>query len=367
MRVLILADEIFASRERSLLVRLEIGLADDGVQIAHAIPARAASSVQELGSGSVYARALTYEDAPAPFASARRAKRLIEQLLEEDGFGRPDVIHAFGGRTWPLAVELAERLESALALEVWRAGLIPRARSVKAEDAAGLVFLAPDPALERALRDAGGDTTIRSALWGVHPPASARRVLPEGEAVSLMMIGGGRSEADFIAAFEGAAGLLESHPGTILFVDASAATRAGLWSHARKLGVLEQVSLIEELEGRRDLLLHGDILIYPEARGEHRSVILDAMASGMLLLAAADPMISALQDGLTARLVSDRSAGAWREGLASLLDDRPGARRLAASALQFVREHRRAIDHVRAVQSAYAWMISKDSIRLGGA
>ncbi len=38
MRILIIADESFASRERAMLSRLEVGLADEGVRVVHVIP-----------------------------------------------------------------------------------------------------------------------------------------------------------------------------------------------------------------------------------------------------------------------------------------------------------------------------------------
>jgi glycosyltransferase involved in cell wall biosynthesis len=153
----------------------------------------------------------------------------------------------------------------------------------------------------------------------------------------------------------------------MVFADAEAARRTRLWSHARSLGILPRLSLIEELEGRRDLLLQGDLLIVPEAKGEQRSVVLEAMATGMIVVAARDEMVSVLQDGRTARLVPGADARAWGEVLRDVLTHREKTRALTRSAAEYVRTQRRASEHVRAVLEAYRWLSGRDAIPFRGA
>lgn len=356
MRVVILADEFFASRERAMLERLEVGLADEGVRLVHALP----ETLPESGQGRVFLRTVRYS--PKTLAITRglavaRLARDIEGVEREEGGGL-DIIHVFGGSAWELGRDLAEELGSGLALEVWRSGLVSRCRELSAREGERPLLLAPDPAIERALqRAAPTGSTVRLAAWGVHASSDPREVLPADRAPSAMIVGSGRDVTAFQAALRGIAQTAKARPDLLIFCDAKAARRAELWPLARRLGILHQLSLIDELEGRRDLLLQGDILVQPDSHGESRSTVLEAMASGLIVAAAADSMVSVLQDGRTARLVPSGDEGAWARVINEILADPARSRGLTQSALEFVRTERRASDQVRAVLSAYQWIV----------
>jgi glycosyltransferase involved in cell wall biosynthesis len=243
---------------------------------------------------------------------------------------------------------------------------VERARDVHLEDDAPLL-IAPDQAIERALLavpPGAEHPAVRLAAWGVHTPAHAREVLTAERAPSIMLVGSGRDTAAFRAAFEGIAAIARDQGDLLIFCDALAARRADVWALARKLGVLHNLSLIEELEGRRDLLLYGDILVQPEAHGEQRSILLEAMATGMVVIAGADPMVSILQDGLTARLVPRPLAAEWAAVIRDVVGHTDRARALASTAREHIRTTRRASDHVRAVLNAYDWLSSDEPLPL---
>ncbi len=371
MRVLILADEIFASRERGLLMRLEVGLADEGVRVIHAVPEGSAADAAD----GVFSRVLTYSAKTLALTRPLAVRKLARALAEMDEAQEKadiDVVHVFGGSVWSLGADLATEVGAGIALEVWRSGLVERSLQVTLENDDLPLLLAPDVAIERSLQQHMNEDTrhaahpIHLAPWGVLTPSTPRAIFAEGRATSIMLVGSGREEAAFRAALEGIAPIARERPDMLLFCDALAARRCGLWSLARKLGILHAISLIEELEARRDLILHGDILMQPEAHGEQRSVILEAMAGGMLVIAARDPMVSTLQDGVTARLVQSATPQEWNRVLSSVIENPEEARRLARSAQDFVRTHRRASDHIRAVLTAYDWLVSDEPIPFTG-
>ncbi len=352
MRALILADEIFASRERSLLARLEIGLADEGVRIVHAMP----DSLREEPPRGVYSQVVRYSLRTLSFARHLAAKRLIAAIHDLDrGEAVPpiEVIHVFGGSAWQLGLDVAHQLGIGAVLEIWRAGLVERARAIKPESNAPLL-LAPDTTIERALHAGPETAPVRLAPWGVISPPSPHPILVPGRTVSVMLVGTGRDSHAFVTALEGLAVAVRKFPDMLVFCDALAVRQAGLWPLARKLGLLPYLTLIEELEGRRDLLLTGDVLIQPDAHGEQRSIVLEAFAAGMVVVALADPMVSTLQDGHTARLVSHPEMGEWAKVLTDVLSDSSRARAIGQQAHDFVRRERKASDHVRAVLAAYA-------------
>jgi len=96
MRVLLLTDELFASREQSLLARLEVGFADEGVRVAHAIPDTAIGRVGQL-AGAVFAKQIVYEPGRFILARALRRRKLVaavRTLVSEDDED-VDVVHVF--------------------------------------------------------------------------------------------------------------------------------------------------------------------------------------------------------------------------------------------------------------------------------
>lgn len=167
------------------------------------------------------------------------------------------------------------------------------------------------------------------------------------------------------AALEGVASLAPKHPGLMVFADEGAARQSGAWAVVQRLRLADRFTLAPDMEARRELTLRGDILLLPESRGEHRSLTLDAMAAGMLVIAADDPLVSVLSDGRTARLVRRPALELWREALTWALEEPNAARALAASGREHVRLHCRASSHVAAVVGAYEWMTSGESIPFG--
>jgi glycosyltransferase involved in cell wall biosynthesis len=168
-------------------------------------------------------------------------------------------------------------------------------------------------------------------------------------------------------ALEALAACTKDVPDLMIFVDSEAAHRAGLWAHVSRLGLRERLTLSPHLEARRELTLEGDVLLLPEARGVHRSLTLDAMAAGMLVVAAADPHVSVLADGRTAWLVERATADAWTNALRRTFEDRAASLSLAGAAREHIRQHCRASTHVASVMGAYEWMLSSESIPFGAA
>ena len=100
----------------------------------------------------------------------------------------------------------------------------------------------------------------------------------------------------------------------------------------------------------REAILRLDALIVAEPSGRVRSMVLDAMACGMSVVAAADPAIGYLIDGVTARLVKGTDAGEWENAVKELGRPMPALR---ASARAWVATNRSASSHVAAVLRAY--------------
>jgi glycosyltransferase involved in cell wall biosynthesis len=110
---------------------------------------------------------------------------------------------------------------------------------------------------------------------------------------------------------------------------------------------------MDRLEDRRDLVLRCDVLVYPDARHEQRTLLLDAMAHGLIILATDDPLVSVIQDGVTVTVPEARTPAGWADALRVRLADRAGSIALGLSAREHVRQHRRASAHIEALVDAY--------------
>ncbi|MBM4108869.1 MAG: glycosyltransferase [Phycisphaerae bacterium] len=365
MRVAMLADELFASRESALLARLAVGLVGEGLRVVHCLHERTAALPLAPGMEGMAAGVVMIPPGGLFTGARPRAARLHRRLAETFGKGRaPDLVHVFGGSLWHLGLRLAEEAQCPCAIEVWRGGQVPRAAALGRRDheRPPPTFFAPDKNLERALLAMEPSLAVRATPWGVHAPSELRPILPSGRCSSAIMVGTGRDARTFNAAFEGLAQVASRAEGFMIFADTRAVRNAETWRLARSLSVLDRLSLIENLEARRDVLLHGDVMVLPDAKGEQRTILLEAMAGGMLVVAMADPLASTLLPNQTARLVERADPREWAAAVEGLLTDREGAAALAASARAFVRRERRASDHVKAVLDAYAWMTAGEPI-----
>jgi len=386
MRVLLISDAVFAAREAAMLGRLEIGLADEGIRLIIAVPA-GATVPDALGRT---AEVIAYERSPLPLGWRFAVRPFLREIRDRVGAAEPtfDVVHAFGGAAWRFGLEIARQTNAGLALEVWRAGLVDRlaairrtaasadrrahrsnaqhpaapedaVRSTNPDAAVPIVVTAPDRATERAVSDAI-DLPVVLAPWGVHAAAEPRKVF-RGPTAGVVMAGGGRDVRTVRAAFDGWVGALENAPSMMLFVDSDIAERARLWERAGELGVRDRVSLVADLELRRELALRADLLLHPETRGERRTLLLDAMAVGMPIVAADDPHADELIEGTTAAVVRTTDAEAWTAAITRLASDHHAARALGAAALGYVRANHRASAHLAATIGAYERLTVADA------
>jgi len=359
MRVLMLADSVFANRERPLLARLQIALGADDVRAVLGVPE---------GTGALegvdYVLRTVEIPGGGPFMTRHARLRPVMEAIEpmRKGKGPPvDLVHAFGGGVWDLALEAGRALDVPVAFEVWRQGLAPRALSLPATGGPSITLLAPGASIERELLAGATHPPIRMTPWGVPIPAEPERRSAD-RVTTLHFVSTGRDVPSYLGAFEGLVRATESGPPTLLFADADAAKRTGLWKAAKKLGVRDRLSLIGSLEARREPVLAGDIMVQAEAHGEYRTLLLDAMAHGMAVIARRDPGIGYLVDGVTASLVGSARPSEWADAIAPLVESREAATALGKRARAHVSEHHRHALQVQAVLNAYTWMTSGDSV-----
>ncbi len=347
-----MADEGFAEREATLLSRLAIGLADEGVRVMRAVPeGDALEDVLAQGAG-LLGDAIGFVPDGLPFSTGARARLLERRLLDRlpPNDRQIDVIHAFGGRSWAVAMELARLTGATVLLEFWRAGLSRRLKSLNTAHQR-VEIAVPDRALIDAVGESSLSDRVRVTPWGVHAPTE----LPTKDSppTSIMLCASGIERGSVTLAFQAAAELARDHPGLRLLVDARAARRTGLWSRGVALGVADRLTLVDSIESHRDLTLRCDLLMLPEALGEQRSFVLDSMARGVAVLAHRDPRVTHLHSGDQVRLIDKGSVEHWRRALQGLMESPVELATRRRVAREYVLQHHRASAHIAAVLGAY--------------
>ncbi len=350
MRALLIVDRLFAQHERAMIQRIAIGLLDEGIESRLIIPDLGDSQTAKV---SDLVPQIKYKDRGLSFTLRIRAANIIRELTTNKGLDDWDIIHAFGGQSWALAHELAKSLDAALVLELWRAGMIPRAAQFVKSSSVECMLTAPDRSIERAASTSGFHLPIQIAPWGVSVPATPRKILDESKGISIVFHSSGRDRAECTAAFDGVLDAISGDDSIHLFVNLHAAQRSALWSRAKKANTLSQLTLIDKIEEQRDLALNADFLIYPDTIHEHRSLLYEAMGNAMCVIASTSEQSSCLIENETAAIVHRSSPTQWSNTLKELIRERDRARELGQGAWSHIREKRKVSTHIGATIDAY--------------
>lgn len=351
MRVVMLLDRPFARRERRLLARLEIGLADEGVRLIHAIP----REIQDTEPGGLYSRVVGYENVGFPVPLHVRARRIadaIRDAADDDPKGEIDVVHSFSPAVWRLGLEIATELRAGAALEIWSTSAISRATDVAGHPLRPVLTVG-DTELARLVRRRLPAADVQETLWGVHGESIQRQEISADRAVALLMLVDRSSPAFLEAALQGLAEICRRDPRVLAFINTERATGHAVWKIIRRLALADRVSLIPDAESRRETVLRLDGLIIAEPGGRLRSMALDAMATGMPVIAAADASLGVLHDGVNARLVTRPDSADWAAAIGSIVTGSDEVQRLRRSASAWVLEHRAATAYISSVLRVY--------------
>ncbi len=362
LHAVIIADASFAARERALLARLEVGLADEGVRVTHAVPYSHLALQQGQGTDfGIQSTVVPYQQQGFALTRRRRAGDLraaIDSATEEAV--AVSVIHAFGSGCWRIAIELARQLRVPALFELWHPRLIPEAaallESAGARSGTPVEFLVSEASVAAAMRSRAPQAKVYSAAWGVHAPARPRGAFSGDRTLGVAMLCDTGDPRAFGAALSGLIRATGGGPEfmVIACIEQGSGSRAGvLWSGARRLGVLDRFSLMSEVESRREPVLQADLLLLPEATGRQRTLTLEAMGSGVAIVAAADPFSETLVDGTTARLVSNLTPEGWAERIRTVAKEPQSSNDTLRAAHEYVRSKRTAAGHVADVLRVY--------------
>jgi hypothetical protein len=326
----------------------------------------------------LYSATVGYDDRGFPTTNASRVRELvrsIQKLDEAQPADGVDVVHCLGADCGSLAVDLGAALGAATLVEAWRTSSFGSVSEALRRRGAGAAVVFPDPGLRRAWEQQprmalrGGGAGF-DAFWGVHPGERlAGGPGPEGEefAPGVAVLADGSRPDALAAVMCGLAEVASKMPELLIFADTEKARSAQVWKLARQYRLLDRLSIVPGIEARREPILRLGALLVPEPTGKMRSLILDAMARSVPVVATPDPALGVLSDPAIARLVPTSTPGAWAEGVRAALAAGAGESPIVAAAREFIRTQRTASAHVAAVLKTYEAAVSTRSRTLAAA
>lgn len=344
MKVALLADSAWLVREASTLAHLAIGLTNEQVRVVPVVPLG-----YELDHLSLVTDKVSYQPSPWRILRGYGIRRSVEALRELD----VDVVHALSGTMAWGAVILGRALGVPVVCSCWSSDeldVIAR----KWASLSGCTF-ATAGLLDLAKEQYGESDVMELARPGVLVGSGVAQapLADPSNSLCCLVLSNGRDDYYNLSLLDALAGLGDEMKQVQLFIYTASASKQRLWQAAEKRGLLGQVNFIGGDLATRRLALQADVLIQVQPDGCARSIVLQAMATGRPVVAAADPMIDYLIEGRTARLVTQISAERWAECFSQLVNAPRSFVALGASAKEYVKAEHSAFGFVSVILNMY--------------
>lgn len=325
---------------------LVIGLIDESVPVVQVVP-----DILPPRDTVSLGQVLYWQPSRFNWLTHRRLMNLADPL---QAIG-VDVIHLATLKHWKSGLALAQAIGASIAFDVFNQGTLDVVEDVhKAAGDMGLSFITATETMQQQTTEALGETQpVILARPGLHARELHRS--STADRATCLTITIPRSLQPQQEGWLVALGrLVREYPDLMVFADVPTGSPSqDFWRRSQKLDLFSHLTLATRPLGRFDMLTHADALVMPVAAGQIRGIALQAMASGLPILAMEDPLTDYLQEGETCKLVSSDTTEAWYEAIKWLLDHPAEATQLGERARQWASQHCRVSNYVHAVIDAY--------------
>ncbi len=285
--------------------RLAVALAAEGAQVTRILP----KSTEEPPLARLIP-VRTYDFDGSPLFRRVRLGALSSSLEAE----RPDVFVSFGPRALAAAAELAEDMDAALIA------------MVATEDELNATPLRKFAALIDAVGASTGPLVVRASRWiaedlvqvmplGIAIPSSPTPPSPQSVAIA----GTARDLGAYRAVYSALADVAPAVPDLQVAIEFPPGHDTRIWGMAREHRIQHLLNGVQRLEQVRPLAHACDVLLLPEPVRGTRSLVLECMAMGRLVVAIDDALAHYQQDGVTALVAQDRDPRIWTRLLTKAL------------------------------------------------
>lgn len=361
MHAAFIIDDERLRQEQSMLNRLCIGLMAEGVAVTRIVPDTALpDAVDQFEQRIALAPRIETPMRVLPWLRSQRNARLIDVLDKK----MPDVFYAIGQRAWGLGIDLAEQMERGALIDIAlpnHVGAAPLPNS--ASPIAGYVCCTP--ALATALGQRVDSGLISVVPMGVALPQQPRSALSDDDRpIAIAVIGSGRDLKSYHVALEAISTVVRDAVPLQVFLELRGPNDHELWRLAGKLDLLGVVSVIGDASLHRSLIVDCDVMLVPDATGEPRSIVLEAMAHGIPVIARRDHLLDSLLNDESALLFDGHDAALVAQHLRAMCTSADTAQSSGQRARAWVEANHRSSRQVQDLIKTLDQVVSGGAVKL---
>ena len=344
-----------------MLNRLCIGLMAEGVQVTRVVPDTALpDAVDQLEQRIALAPRIETPMRVLPWLRAQRTSRVVEQLEKK----MPDALYAVGQRAWGLGNELAAQFERPVLIDVSLPDQVRVApRPMDASTIAG--YVASTPEVGKALSARIDPALISLVPMGVALPSS----LPhppdvDNRPIAIAVIGSGRDTKAYQVVLDAIKRIVSDGVAVQVFLELRGPNEHELWRLAGKLDLLGVVTVIGDASLHRSLVIECDVVVLPDAPGEPRSIILEAMAHAIPVIARRDDMLASLINEQTASVFTGHDSATIALEISKMCQSDEAARQLGERGRAWIEVHHRSSHQVQKLFKTFEQVFSGGAMRM---
>lgn len=334
--LILVADAQVIDRFSGAVRYLQIGLLDESFDTILVVPDH--PRVQSIVAGPV---AVERYGMSSRFLARWDRRRLVGAVrrrvagLKRDA---PIVVHALSGGAARIAGQLAAELEGQLVITISSVDELFDPQLPSEARQAARVIVPADALRDQMQQVSAFDCPVETVRLGVTATPSPSAFRSSDSTRSLTYVGPLDPASGCDTLIRAAREVLRSHPHLLVFLIGKGPSETQLRLLSRQLEVSDRVIMTGRLENWRQAVDAADLFCLPTGRGGVREEPLQAMADGLIVIAAEDAPYDEMMHDQTALLFPEDDHVALADRIVSVLDDRSRGRRIAATAQSSIRE-----------------------------
>ena len=324
-------------QEHAMLNRLTVGLMDDGTQVLQITPMHSEEIVLYEKTISLAKRIHT----PMPVSFLLRKTRR-EKVSESLARAKTTIIAAFGKHATQLALDVSSILNVPVLSEV-----VSMKDALKTKTSSPIWrWFAATPTIERAIASRVGQERTALVPLGIATHNVDHSTPNISREFCVTVLDAADDPKASLAILEA----LQKQKDIHIFLELTGRKQHRIWRIVQDLNMLQQVTCLRDASELRSLITQSNLIIIPSLQAPIRTVLLEAMHSGVPVVAPEIAGFDMLIDEETALIVDND----WGEPIQRIISDPNTAFRIGSAGSELVTTHYSSSTQIEAFEAAFS-------------